>query len=129
MTGNDNNDDSGGSRRATAAADGMVWAVFRWPEVAEMGIKQRNGNNVGMINRNFYLVKLLRGFTFNHTLQHSPFTSVFCIFGISLASVIIPSGLWQASYCMYQRRSYVVCSCLDRNPEVISQDQIEVLAK
>jgi hypothetical protein len=41
MTGNDNNDDGGGSRRAMAAADGMLWAGIRWPEAAEIGIKQK----------------------------------------------------------------------------------------
>ncbi len=61
---------------------------------------------MGMINVNAYLVKLLRGFIFNRTLQRSSFTSVFLAF--SWPVVIIPSGLWQASYRTYQRRSYVV---------------------
>ena len=38
-------------------------AGVRWPEAAKMGIK-RNGNIVGMIDRKFYLVKLLHGFIF-----------------------------------------------------------------
>jgi hypothetical protein len=47
-----------------------------------------------MINVNFYLVKLLRGFIFIRTLQHSPFTSIF--FAFSWLVVIIDSGICQA---------------------------------
>ncbi len=53
-----------------------------------------------------YLDKLLGGFIFNCTLQRSPFTRVFLAF--SWPVVIIPSGLWQASYRTHRRRSYVV---------------------
>jgi hypothetical protein len=72
----------------------LCGAGVRHPEAAEMGIKQ-NGNNVGMIDGKFYIVKLLRGFIFICTLQCSPVASVFLV--LSWPIVIIPSGL-----CLYQ---------------------------
>jgi hypothetical protein len=70
-------------------------AGIRWPEVAETGMKQK-WEQCGYDNQNCYLVKLLPWFIFNRTLQHSLFISVFLAF--SWLVVIIPSGLWQASY-------------------------------
>jgi hypothetical protein len=107
MMGNDNDNDGGGGRRAIAAADGMVWGRHQ----AARGGRNQNKAEMGamwvlMTNGKFNLSKLLRGFIFNRTLKRSPFTSIFLSF--SCPVVIIPSGLWQASYRTYGRRSYVV---------------------
>ncbi len=46
--------------RATSAADGVVWGRRQAAEVAEMGINRKWEQWV-MIDRNFYIEKLLRG--------------------------------------------------------------------
>ena len=46
--------------RVTSAAEGVVWGRRQAAEAAEMGIN-RKWDQWGMIDRNFYIEKLLRG--------------------------------------------------------------------
>jgi hypothetical protein len=58
-----------------------------------MGIK-RKWEQCGYNDGHVYLVKLLRGFIFNRTLQRSPFTSVFLEFSCPVVIIPLP-GLWR----------------------------------
>jgi hypothetical protein len=105
----------------TVAAAGGQWqpltawcgAGVRQLEAAETGIK-RKWEQYGYDKQKKYLVKLLHGFIFNRTLQHSPFTSIFL--ALSWLVVIIPSGPGKPEVDVLTQEFCGPLSC--RGPEV-----------